>query len=165
VGYFLLELFWSWVGKLLTAGAVGLVVIIWGRFGVSIDKWRSAVGGILVTAAVYLVINQSGWWEPAAKIKIRQWLDESTISVRPIPDNTKVFNYQLTDQWQRVVYVMQPTGGKIVTIESYITGSPPEPFRPIFIGCVNFCQSLIANKKSSGVLVAHAVVMAGAGGR
>jgi hypothetical protein len=48
VGYFLLELFWSWVGKLLTAGAVGLVVIIWGRFGVSIDKWRSAVGGILV---------------------------------------------------------------------------------------------------------------------
>jgi hypothetical protein len=38
-------------------------------------------------------------------------------------------------------------------------------FRLIFFGCVNFCQSLTAKLKSSGVFAAQAVVILAEGGR
>lgn len=84
MGYAFSQWFWSFAGELLVAVIIGGAAMIWGIFE-GVKRWSAAVNGIVVMAAILLIINQSGWWEPPVKVKVHQWLDDMAFSIRDMP--------------------------------------------------------------------------------
>jgi len=84
MGYAFSQFFWSIAGELCVAAIIGVVAVIWGMWE-GTKRWTAVLGGIVVMAAIFLMLNQSGWWEPPVKVKIHRWLDDVSFSVRDIP--------------------------------------------------------------------------------
>jgi len=84
MGYWLSQVLWSVVGEIFVAAIMGAAVMIWGRWEGS-KRWNAVIGGIVVMAAIFLILNQSGWWEPPVKVKIHQWLDDLSFSIKDVP--------------------------------------------------------------------------------
>jgi hypothetical protein len=84
MGYAFQQFFWSVAGQFIMAAIAGVAVMIWGWLE-GRGRWYAAIGGILITAAIFLMLNQSGWWEPPVEVKIHQWLDDASWSIRKIP--------------------------------------------------------------------------------
>ena len=82
--YQLSQIFWSIAGELFVAAVVGAVVMMWG-WGKGEKRWNAVVGGTVVVASIFVMLNQSGWWEPPIKVQIHTWLDEVSFSVREMP--------------------------------------------------------------------------------
>ena len=94
MGYWLSQVFWSAVGELFVAAIVGVVVIMWGVWD-GTKRWTAVVGGIVSMAAIFLILNQSGWWEPPLKVKVHQWLDDVSFSVKDIqPTSVSDFEFE-----------------------------------------------------------------------
>lgn len=70
--------------ELLGIAIAGVVVMIWGKWS-GTTLWHSTIGALLVMIALFLFIKELGWWEPPPKVKIHQWLDGLSISVKDLP--------------------------------------------------------------------------------
>lgn len=88
-------IFWSVAGELFVAAILAVVVVMWGLWE-GTKRWNAAVSGIVVMAALFLVINQTGLWEPPVRIKIHQWLDEASFSVRKLSRDDLEFWFEVT---------------------------------------------------------------------
>ena len=95
MGYAFSQWFWSFAGEILVAVCIGAAAMIWGLLE-GVKRWSAAVNGIVVTAAMLLIINQSGWREPPVKVKIHQWLDEVSFSVREMSRDDLEFWFEVT---------------------------------------------------------------------
>jgi hypothetical protein len=89
--------FWSVIGQLVLSIIPGVVVAMWGALQKK-GRWSrptATVYGIIIAAALYSVINQSGLWEAPAKIKIHKWFDEAGFSVKEIiPTQSSQFEFR-----------------------------------------------------------------------
>ncbi len=95
MSYAFSQWFWSFAGELLVAVIIGVAAMIWGLLE-GVKRWSAAVNGLVVTAAMLLIINQSGWWEPPIKVKIHQWLDDVSYSVREMSRDDLEFWFEVT---------------------------------------------------------------------
>lgn len=102
------EFFWSSVGQLVFSALAAGATMIWGLFGEGINLWFSAVGAILVFAAIFSVVRLSGWWSPPLKVLIVKWLGSYEFSIREQSKKEFNFFFAATDHNGHTINVFQP---------------------------------------------------------
>jgi len=126
MGYAFQQWFWSFAGEFLVAIIIGVATMIWGIWE-GAKRWSAAVNGLVVVAAIVLIINQSGWWEPPVKVKIHQWLDDVSFSIRELPVTDKdglEFWYEVTflaggkDEQKFYVHQSKTYGKNFIVLEA-----------------------------------------------
>jgi hypothetical protein len=128
MGYAFQQFFWSVAGEFIVAAISGVVVMIWGRYEGS-GRWYAAIGGTVFTAAIFIMLNQAGWWEPPVEVKIHQWLDDASWSIRKIPKTDSgdlEFGFEVkipkgaVQQSDMTFYISRPThtGNGFIVLEA-----------------------------------------------